>query len=61
MSETRTARNFSVLFVWLLAYLVIYPYGHQSGLPYLAVRIFGATLTVLSLYAVSFRRLYVGI
>jgi hypothetical protein len=57
----RTERNFSALFVLLLAYLVLYPYGQQSGLPYLAFRIFGATLTVLSLYAVSFRRLYVGI
>ncbi len=61
MSERRTERSFSALFVWLLAYLVLYPYGQQSGLPYLAFRIFGATLTVLSLYAVSFRRLYVGI
>jgi hypothetical protein len=61
MSEKRTERSFSALFVLLLAYLVLYPYGQQSGLPYLAFRIFGATLTVLSLYAVSFRRLYVDI
>jgi hypothetical protein len=61
MSETRTGRKFSALFALQLAYLVLYPYGQQSGLPYLAFRIFGAALTILSLYAVSFRRLYLSI
>ena len=61
MSERRTERIFSALFVLQMAYLVLYPYGRQSGLPYLAFRLFGAALTVLSLYAVSFRPLYLGI
>jgi hypothetical protein len=61
MSERRTERIFSALFVLQMAYLVLYPYGGQSGLPYLAFRLFGAVLTILSLYAVSFQRLYLSI
>lgn len=49
-------RRFSALFVLLLAYLVLYPYGHPTGRPLLAFRIFGICVTVLSVYAVSFRR-----
>lgn len=52
-------RKFSALFVLLLAYLVLYPYGQHTGLPYLAFRIFGIGVTVLSVYAVSFRRGFV--
>lgn len=51
-------RKFSALFLLLLAYLVLYPYGQHAGFPYLAFRIFGTTVTVLSVYAVSFRRSY---
>jgi hypothetical protein len=61
MSERRTERIFSALFVLQMGYLVLYPYGRESGLPYLAFRLFGASLTLLSLYAVSFRRLYLGL
>jgi hypothetical protein len=56
-----TERRFSALFVLLLAYLVLYPYARNAGLPYLAFRVFGTALTVLSVYAVSFRRGYVVI
>ena len=52
-------RTFSVLFLFLLAYLVLYPYGQHKGLPYLAFRVFGSVVTVLSVYAVSFRRSFV--
>jgi hypothetical protein len=51
-----TQRKFSALFLLLLAYLVLYPYARNTGLPYLAFRVFGSVVTVLSVYAVSFRR-----
>jgi hypothetical protein len=51
-------RRFSALFVLMLAYLVLYPYAQHAGLPYLAFRIFGVAVTVLSVYAVSFRRAF---
>jgi|ERR1700761_4682408 len=52
-------RKFPALFVLLLAYLVVYPYAQNTGLPYLAFRIFGTSVTVLSIYAISFERKYV--
>jgi hypothetical protein len=58
-SQSVTERTFSVLFLFLLAYLVLFPYGQHKGLPYLAFRIFGGVITVLSVYAVSFRRSFV--
>lgn len=54
-----TERKFSALFLCLLAYLVLYPYAQHAGLPYLAFRVFGTVVTILSVYAVSFRRGYV--
>lgn len=51
-----TERKFSLLFVFLLAYLVLYPYAQHTGLPYMGFRVFGGIVTVLSIYAVSFRR-----
>ena len=56
-----TQRKFSALFVLLLAYLVLYPYARDTGLPYLAFRVFGSIVTVLSVYAVSFRRTLVWV
>jgi hypothetical protein len=55
----RSEPKFSLLFFFLLAYLVLYPYAQHTGLPYLAFRIFGSAVTVLSVYAVSFRRGFV--
>lgn len=54
-----TEHKFSALFLVLLGYLILYPYGQNTGLPYLAFRIFGATITILSIYAISFERRYV--
>ncbi|HEX4770711.1 MAG TPA: ion channel [Bryobacteraceae bacterium] len=51
-----TERKFGVLFLFLLAYLVLFPYARNTGLPYLTFRVFGSVVTVLSIYAVSFRR-----
>jgi hypothetical protein len=57
--QTVTQRKFTVLFLFQLAFLILYPYAQQKGLPYLAFRIFGSVVTVLSVYAVSFRRSFV--
>ena len=54
-----TERKFAALFVLLLGYLFLYPYGQNTGLPYLAFRTFGVALMGLSIYAVSFERRYV--
>lgn len=56
-----TERAFFALFLLLLGYLILYPYGSNAGLPFLVLRIFGIALMALSIYAVSFRRLYVWI
>ncbi len=54
-------RRFYLLFLLLLAYLIIYPYTQQGGFDYLAFRIFGALVVLLSVYAISFRRSFVAI
>lgn len=56
-----TERAFLALFLLLLGYLILYPYGTNAGLPFLMVRVFGIALMALSIYAVSFRRLYMWI
>ncbi|MBV8809172.1 MAG: hypothetical protein JO033_10905 [Acidobacteriaceae bacterium] len=57
--STVTRRKFAVLFLFLLTFLIVYPYAQNSGLPYIGFRIFGIVITVLSVYAVSFRRSFV--
>lgn len=52
-------RKFYLLFIFLLAYLILYPYFQGRDLQHLPFRIFGATVTLLSVYAVSFRRMFV--
>lgn len=49
-------RKFSFLFLALLCLLVIDPYVESSGSRYLAFRIIGSAVTLLSVYAVSFDR-----
>src|SRR3954451_16608008 len=49
-------RQFYLLFLFLLVYLILYPYIQNSGFEYLAFRVFGVSVTLLSVYAVSFRR-----
>ncbi len=56
-----TQRKFTALFLFLLAYLVLYPYARNAGLPYLAFRVFGSVVTILSVYAVSFRRSFMWV
>lgn len=59
--ERATERKFSALFLLLLVYLVVYPYQPNAGIPFLAFRIFGTAMTVLSVYAVSFKRAYMWV
>ncbi len=56
---TLPKRRFYLLFLVLLAYLILYPYTQQGGRDYLAFRIFGSAVTLLSVYAISFRRSFV--
>ncbi len=56
---TLQKRRFYLLFLVLLAYLILYPYTQQGGRDYLAFRIFGSAVTLLSVYAISFRRSFV--
>lgn len=58
---TLSSRRFYLLFLVLLAYLILYPYTQQGGRDYLAFRIFGSAVTLLSIYAISFRRSFVWI
>jgi hypothetical protein len=48
--------KFFLLFFFLLLYLLVYPYTQNKGVPYYALRILGIGITLLSVYAVSFRR-----
>ncbi len=54
-------RRFYLLFVVLLAYLILYPYTQQAGVHYLAFRVFGSAVTLLSVYAINFRRSFVWV
>lgn len=44
------------MFVFLLLYLILYPYTQNKGVAYYALRVLGIGITLLSVYAVSFRR-----
>jgi hypothetical protein len=51
-----TGHKFFLLFLFLLSYLTLYPYMGETGARYLLFRTLGAGLTLMSVYAVSFRR-----
>src|ERR1700677_3465416 len=55
-SRLFTRHRFLMLFLFMLATLIAYPYteGHGSG--YYAFRVLGALVVALSVYAVSFGR-----
>lgn len=50
------AHKFFLLFVFLLASLIIYPFADHTGAGYHAFRILGSAAIFFSVYAVSFRR-----
>jgi hypothetical protein len=49
-------QRFALLFVFLLLSIVIYPYAENSRFGFYAFRIFGSAVTLLTVYAVAFRR-----
>jgi hypothetical protein len=51
-----TGHKFFLLFLFLLAYLVIYPSMGDSGMRFEVFRAASIAVTVMSVYAVSFRR-----
>jgi hypothetical protein len=51
-----TGRKFFLLFLFLLSDLALYPYVGDTGTRYLVFRMSGAAVTLMSIYAVSFRR-----
>lgn len=51
-----TGHKFFLLFLFLLLYLILYPYTQNKGFAYYALRVLGIGITLLSVYAVSFRR-----
>lgn len=59
--QAGTERAFFALFLFLLGYLIIYPYSGNAGFPLIVFRIFRVVLMGLSIYAVSFRRTHIWI
>jgi hypothetical protein len=51
-----TGHKFFLLFVFLLLYLILYPYTENRGVAYYSFRVVAIGVTLLSVYAVSFRR-----
>jgi hypothetical protein len=51
-----TGRKFFLLFLFLLAYLALYPYMGDTGARYYLFRVVSAALTLMCVYAVSFRK-----
>jgi hypothetical protein len=51
-----TGHKFFLLFLFLLADLALYPYMGDTGARYQVFRMLGAAVTLMSVYAVSFRR-----
>lgn len=49
-------RKFLLLFLFLLASLLLYPYAESSALGYYAFRVFGSVAIVFCVYAVNVRR-----
>ena len=51
-----TQRKFLILFLFLLGYLIFYPYAGDSGYRFWSFRALTALVTLFSIYAVSYRR-----
>jgi hypothetical protein len=51
-----TDRRFLLLFIFLLATLILYPYAEASHFGYFAFRIFASAAILLSIYAAKLRR-----
>jgi hypothetical protein len=51
-----TGRKFFLLFLFLLVYLALYPYMGDTGVRYYVFRLVSAAVTLMCVYAVSFRK-----
>jgi hypothetical protein len=51
-----TGRKFFLLFLFLLSYLALFPYMDNTGARYYVFRLVSAAVTLMCVYAVSFRR-----
>jgi hypothetical protein len=51
-----TGRRYLVLFIFLLASLVLYPFADNSSAGYYMLRVIAAAIILLSVYAVGYRR-----
>ena len=51
-----TGHKFFLLFLFLLAYLALYPYMGDTGPRYYVFRVVSAAVTLMCVYAVSFRK-----
>ncbi len=51
-----TGRRFFLLFLFLLAVLLLYPYADTSRFGFYALRVVGSAVIVISVYAISLRR-----
>ena len=51
-----TGHRFFLLFLFLLATLILYPYAEASRFGYYALRVLGSAAILLSVYAANFRR-----
>jgi hypothetical protein len=58
-----TGRKFFLLFLFLLVYLALYPYMGNTGARYYLFRLVSAAVTLMCVYAVSFRKglIFVGL
>jgi Ion channel len=54
--STLAESRFFLLFLFLLATLLLYPYAEASRLGYYAFRLFGSAAILISVYAANFRR-----
>ncbi len=54
--DAAMTHRFFLLFLFLLGYLILYPYTQKNAIGYYTFRVVAIAITVLSVYAVSFRR-----
>lgn len=54
--KTSAPHKFLLLFLFLLGYLIAYPYAQSSTAGYATFRLLAIVITILSVYAASFRR-----
>src|ERR1700747_3675637 len=51
-------RRFSLLFIFLLASLILYPFADNNVVGYYVLRVIGSAVILVSVYVVSYRRTF---